>query len=426
MVALCLGLVARGHSVSLAVPPNLLDFARSYGLDAFPVGLDYEQVAKRAAHGSFREVMGVAKSLRAEVRVQLDALFDRASGCQLLVGSSVFAVGELLSQKLGIPYAFFAFCPQLFPSGEHPSPTTPWQTMHPWLNRLSWTFNDWNWRWLLLSALNEARAGVGLLPVKDVWTALIGKHPFVASDSALAPAPPDAVEALGLRQLPALTLEDPSPLSASVRAFLEAGPPPVYIGFGSMADPDPARTTARLLESVRLAGVRALISRGWAGLRAEETPPGVLFVGPEPHRKLFPHCAAVVHHGGAGTTHAAARAGVPQVPMPQLLDQHYWAQRLKSLGVSPGQVARHGKDPRPLAEALRACVEESHYRDEAKRTASVMRDDGTAQAVMALEAVANHQRGAPAGAEPPSIAADGRAGARAGPGGVAVALTSQS
>jgi sterol 3beta-glucosyltransferase len=162
----------------------------------------------------------------------------------------------------------------------------------------------------------------------------------------------------------------------------------VYIGFGSMSDRHPRATTQRLLAAVRAAGVRALISRGWAGLGAEDVPEGVRFIDVEPHGQLFPRCAAVVHHGGAGTLHAAARAGVPQVILPQLLDQHYWAERAFRAGVTPGTVARYARGHETLADALRRCVEDAALRARAKDVAGRMVTDGTARAVDALERLA--------------------------------------
>ncbi|HLL84983.1 MAG TPA: glycosyltransferase [Longimicrobium sp.] len=391
MLAVAQALIARGHSASLAVPPNLVGLARGVGLDAFGVGIDYEEISRRGANGSFREMVGVMPLVRADVRVQLAAMEERAAQADLLVGSSVFTVGSVLSEMLGKPYVFFAYCPQLFPSGDHPSPMIPWHPLPRWVNRLTWAgFKPW-WQFLLRQSINEMRAERRLAPIDDVWATLVGKTPVLACDAALAPAPTDYD--VPVTQTGVLLMREDGDLSPEVRAFLEAGPPPVYIGFGSMSDPDPRQTTERILESVRRAGVRALISRGWAGLSAESVPKDVLFLGPEPHRKLFPRCAAVVHHGGAGTTHAAALAGVPQVVMPQLLDQHYWAYRLRLAGLGP-RVPRHAKDPEMLARALRTCVQDEALRQRARALAASMRTDGTEQVADLLERLAGVNPGA--------------------------------
>lgn len=386
MVALAQALKSRGHSVSFAVPPSSLAFARAFGLEAFPVGIDYEEVSRRAANGSFREVVGLLPMLRSEVAAQYDGLEAHAAQADVIAGSSVFTVGSLFSERFGKPSAFFMFCPALFPSALHPSPAVRWQTLPRWFNRLSWVLNKWLWERLYRRPVNTARARSGLAPVKNVWSALMGGTPVLACDEALATAPAD--HDVPVTQVGSMVLRDESALSPEVSAFLAAGPPPVYIGFGSMSDPDPTATSRRLLESVRRAGVRALISSGWAGLRAAEPPPGVLFVGPEPHGKLFPRCAAVVHHGGAGTTHAAARAGVPQVLMPQLLDQHYWAHRVTTSGLGL-RLGRHAKNPALLADALRGCTRDETMQARARALADSMKTNGAERAAELLERAAS-------------------------------------
>jgi len=116
--------------------------------------------------------------------------------------------------------------------------------------------------------------------------------------------------------------------------FLAAGPPPVFIGFGSMAPDHGERLSQVIADAVTRTGVRAVIQAGWAGLTG--TGNQILAVGDLPHDWLFPQVAAVVHHAGAGTTGAGLRAGVPAVAVPVLADQPFWAHRLQSLGRGPG------------------------------------------------------------------------------------------
>jgi UDP:flavonoid glycosyltransferase YjiC (YdhE family) len=281
----------------------------------------------------------------------------------------------------------------MLPSGDHPNPTVKAQRWPRWLNRLSWVINEWIWCRILIGTLNRARASRGLKPLRRIWNNLISARPIVACDPALAPAPSDW-PGPPLDQPGAMFALERAPLSPEVSGFLDRGPPPVYLGFGSMSDRDPRATTARLLEAVRRTGVRAVVSRGWAGLDADQAPDGVLFIGPEPHGKLFPRCAAVVHHGGAGTTHAAARAGVPQVVMPHLLDQFYWAHRVALAGVGPGAVRRHTADPEPLAHAIRACVEDRGLQDRARALGARIAGDGADRAAQLLERVAAGERSA--------------------------------
>jgi UDP:flavonoid glycosyltransferase YjiC (YdhE family) len=387
MLALAQALVARGHSIEIAVPPNFIGLARGFGFDSIGVGLDYEEISRRMGRGSFREMSRLLPLVRGEIGAQLHSLEESAAEADVIVGSSVFAVGSILSERFRRPYVFFSFCPQLLPSAEHPSPLVTLQRLPRLANRLTWAVHELLWRRLLQKTLNQARASRGLAPVRRIWSSFVGKHPVIASDPALALAPADYP--VRVSQIGAMFVREHAEISAEVRAFLEAGSPPVYVGFGSMADPDPRRTTERLLHSVRRARVRALVSRGWAGLGAESVQGDVLFIGPTPHERLFPRCAAVVHHGGAGTTHAAARAGVPQVVMPHILDQYYWAHQVSRAGIGPAPVARYSGHPDRLARAIRLCVDEPSLIERAREVAAAMRMDGAERGAELLERVAN-------------------------------------
>jgi vancomycin aglycone glucosyltransferase len=167
---------------------------------------------------------------------------------------------------------------------------------------------------------------------------------------------------------------DTPPLPEKLDAFLASGPPPVYFGFGSMTDARPGETTGTLLEAARRAGFRALISQGWAGLADGPLPSEAMSVGPVSHARLFPRVAAVVHHGGAGTTTAAARAGVPQLVVPHLVDQYYWQERVLALGLGPRAPRRRKLQVESLAAALSACRDNEVLVDRASEIGRRMRE----------------------------------------------------
>jgi UDP:flavonoid glycosyltransferase YjiC (YdhE family) len=155
----------------------------------------------------------------------------------------------------------------------------------------------------------------------------------------------------------------------------------VFVGFGSMT-PTHERLHDIVTAAVERAGVRAVVQSGWAGLR----PAGddILLVGDLPHDWLFPRTAAVVHHAGAGTTGAGLRAGVPAVPVPVLLDQPFWADRLHRLGVAPQPLPLHELTADTLTDALRSCLDRPTYRDRATELARRVRADDGAAVVLSL------------------------------------------
>jgi vancomycin aglycone glucosyltransferase len=195
---------------------------------------------------------------------------------------------------------------------------------------------------------------MGLAPVPHAFSHLVSERPVLASDRSLAPPPGDLP--FEIEQSLCLHPPDETPLPPKLEAFLESGPPPVYIGFGSMTDPDPNETSRTLVDAVGRIGCRAILSEGWAGLGQVALPDGIHLTGPVSHPQLFPRCAAVLHHGGAGTTTTAARAGTPQIIVPHVMDQFYWADRVRLLGLGPADLPRRNLGVQGLVDLLGATL----------------------------------------------------------------------
>ncbi|WP_183114105.1 glycosyltransferase [Mycobacteroides abscessus] len=172
---------------------------------------------------------------------------------------------------------------------------------------------------------------------------------------------------------------------AALVDFLRAGPPPVYVGFGStMTSAKQSEHISQLVRSaLRRAGVRGIVQAGWAGIDAgDET---TLTVTEVPHRWLFPHVAAVVHHCGAGTTAAGLRAGVPTVAVPGLGDQPFWARRLRDLGLSADTVPQRTLTVERLAAAIRTAVTDPGIKIRARRISDLLAaEDGAAHVVSSV------------------------------------------
>jgi sterol 3beta-glucosyltransferase len=170
--------------------------------------------------------------------------------------------------------------------------------------------------------------------------------------------------------------------SSELNAFLEAGDPPVYIGFGSMAGRDPERLARLSIEALAKSGQRGLLLTGWGGLRTEWVPDNVFVMEAAPHSWLFPRMAAVVHHGGAGTTAEALRAGVPAVVVPFVLDQFFWGARVRALGLGPDPIPQKRLTADRLASAIRVAVTDPDMNRRANaRGVAVRAQDGISNAV---------------------------------------------
>jgi vancomycin aglycone glucosyltransferase len=355
LLALAESLREEGHRPVVCGPLDAAPAAAERGLAFRPVGLDVRAYLTRHASLMHSRAASVSRWAARHLREQLPRhfrdLLAASEGADLLIATGTLLAAHSVAEHHRIPFRFVAYCPALLESGAHAPAALP----APALPRIA---NRWLWRttrgvmWASLAGpLSRERARLGLPPVRDVYRHALGDSPLLAADAALAPRPP---EWSSLPQIPALDPFREGPLPEKLEAFLRAGEPPVYAGFGSATDPDPRRTSELLLGAAQDAGVRLLLSSGWAGLGDLPLPEQALAIGDVAHASLFPRVAAVVHHGGAGTTTSAARAGVPQVVVPHLLDQFYWARRVRDLGLGPDPIPRRRLTRAGLALALRA------------------------------------------------------------------------
>jgi sterol 3beta-glucosyltransferase len=252
-----------------------------------------------------------------------------------------------------------------------------------WLNRASHRFvNAMLWR-AFRKATNAARASVCGLPARErVWT----EHPILYGVSpSLLPQPhdwPPQARICGQWRPPgAREWSAPKPLAD----FLSAGEAPIYIGFGSMAGFDRRKLGEALIGAV--GGRRALFYPGWSGIDGNALPANFHVVGETPHEWLFPRTSMVVHHGGAGTSHSAARAGVPSVVVPFAADQFFWADRLAKRGIAPAAVQGKRVSAAALARAIDFASRAQVRTRAAAIGAAMAQEDGLGEAVRTIESI---------------------------------------
>ena len=367
MLALAERLIAAGHCVRLCAPPDFASAAAHTGAEFVPLGVDVHEFMADSAEALHAGGIAIARRIRVwgkqSLASQFSVLPEAAAGMDRMLAAGTILAGASAAELHGIPFRYVAYVPTLLPSSEHAPVFLPVPTRSPLAIRTLW----WCARALLAVALrpdvNRARRALGLAPVRDVLRHVISPRPVLAADRPIAPAPADCP--IPVAQIPCLHARTGSPLPEKLEQFLAAGPAPVFLGFGSMTDPDPTATTAQLLAAVDALGCRALISRGWAGLAEAALPEHVMAVGDVSHARLFPRVAAVVHHGGAGTTHSASRAGVPQVVIPHLLDQYYFGHRVHALGVAAPPIPRKQLCAERLVDTLRATLDNELIADRA-------------------------------------------------------------
>jgi vancomycin aglycone glucosyltransferase len=375
LVALALTLRDLGQEVRLCVPPDFRDWIESLGMPVTPNGPEVRGTAKAGAAAPPSTPDERRQMIESWVATQFQTIATAAADCDLLVGATALQfAAPSIAERMGIPYVFAAFCPAVLPSPHHPPPVLTMLGDRPAAAAADYSelwaqdARRWNETWDGL--LNSHRASLGLDPVADVRGHILTDRPWLAADPALGPWPNGSDERVF--QTGAWILRDARPLDSELEAFLDAGEPPIYFGFGSSRAPD--NLNRMMIESARGVGRRAILSRGWADLSLVDSEPDCLAIGEVNQQALFPRVAAVVHHGGAGTTTAAARAGAPQVVMPQHYDQHYWARRVEELGVGTA----HSPDA-PTTSSLTSALERTLVETVAVRarsTAAAVRIDG--------------------------------------------------
>jgi vancomycin aglycone glucosyltransferase len=358
LVALALALRALGHRARLCVAPNFKEWIESYGLECVPIGPDLQKLTGGTVPG--KPVLPSPEQLKqmadGMVRGQFEVIRAAAQGCDIIVAAGALQIAtRSIAELLKIPYVFAAYCPAVLPSSHYPPPKMGGRYSFdlPEAENLQlWAqdeqdFNNFG------ATLNEERAKAGLGPVASVQREMFTGRPWLATDAALSPVFPLA--GMQVVQTGAWMIDSQEALPDELEDFLASGAPPVYLGFGSMRASD--QSARMLVAAARSLGLRSLLSQGWAGLTPADAGVDCLSIGDVNHARLFPRLAAVVHHGGSGTTHTAARAGAAQVIIPHNYDQFYWAHRVHQLGVGASGTARDELSVDALAQALQACLQ---------------------------------------------------------------------
>lgn len=385
LAGLAVALQALGAEAVVCAPPDA-DLADLLSRSGVPLAPAFSPV--RDLVTNMAKLAGDVRRIAAEIVVaQYDAILAAAEGCDALLAAGLFpstAAARSVSERLGIRYVYAVPCPIFLPSHHHRPHAFAEYPFPPEITdeRELWERDIEAKNAIFGEAYNAHRAVIGLPAVANIRDHVFTDRPWLASDAVLSPwQPTDLCDVI---QTGAWILPDARPLPRELEAFLEAGPPPVYVGFGSMpmkAAPDAARTA---IEAVRAQGRRTLLASGWAELAKIDDGKESYAIGDVNHQLLFPRVAAVVHHGGAGTTLTAARAGIPQLVVPQVADQPYWAGRVADLGIGE---AHDG--PVPTVASLSAGLRTVLAPETGKRAneiAGTIRNDGATLAARMLVA----------------------------------------
>lgn len=408
-VALGQGLQDAGFDVHLLSSSSFRPLAEGTGITFHPIGPNVEEMMQG---DEWRKVLESGNFLKILARMQTESKRNAQEMARLtpplLEGSDLILTGmggiggiSAVADTMNIPM-LLAYLFPFTPTREFPSPLVPTLPFGAALNRLSFHVTRQMF-WQTSKVVDVTmRQTLGLKkgpfwgPFREIMQRQV---PVMHGYSQhVLPRPSDwphdyTVTGYWFLEAP----HDWQP-PADLLAFLQAGPPPVYIGFGSMGSRKPEEAGRIALEALALSGQRGVLATGWGGLKLSDLPSNVHMISSIPHQWLFERMGAVVHHGGAGTTAAGLRAGVPSIIVPFMGDQPFWGKRAMDMGVGPAPIPRKQLSAQRLAEAITTAMTDQAMRARAADLGERIRaEDGISNAVeFVTRAVESRVRATPA------------------------------
>ncbi|MBK9121900.1 MAG: glycosyltransferase family 1 protein [Chloroflexi bacterium] len=407
IVALGRGLLDAGYRVRVVTLESFEPMVRGQGLDFFPIPGDAEALTREMMVNQmqgkglrlltmFRGIMRTFGALASQYE-RTFASPDLRDSTAILSQLPGGLYGYDLAESLGVPYIALSVIPQEI-TGAWPLALLPMQaSFGAWYNRLTYRLGQQLAWHPFRRSINRFRRTLGLPPASFWWGNMrrmsCERVPVVQGFSAhVIPQQPDWGSHVHTTGYWTLDEHDWQP-SKELLAFLESGNAPVFIGFGSMPVADPQKTTALILDALARSGQRGVLHAGWANLGTAALPDTVFGLSYAPYAWLFPRMAAIVHHGGSGTTGLALRSGSPSLVIPFTADQPFWGRRTYALGVGPAPIPIATLTAENLAAAISVMVHDSAMKARAIALRDAMSgEDGVQSAVDVIQAELSERR----------------------------------
>ena len=388
------GLKKAGFDIIIAAPQNFSDLVHGYALEFQPVRGDVQKIMASETGRDFmekgrgnpiRSILAMRKMLKPIAFQMVEDVLETCRSADALITLAVFApIGETIAEICGIPLILVEPTPML-PTGNFPAPGWPIQSnLGRHINRFSgFGMLSIIWQWYR-PFVNEFRKRFDLHPLtsRDFYRVLTSVPLLGAYSPSVIHHPtdwPKNVHITGYWFQEDLHGWRPS---AELETFLNDGEKPVYVGFGSMAGRDPERIAEIVLEALAESSWRGVLATGWGGMNLQHVPENVFVLDSAPHGWLFPRMAAVVHHGGAGTTAEGLRAGVPSVIVPFIVDQLFWGKRVQELGAGPQPIQAKRLNVANLTETIQKSNRDAAIGQRAEAIGRLIRsEDGIGKAV---------------------------------------------
>ncbi len=378
-IALGIGLQQAGYKVKIASQATFESEIRSHGLDfALMSGNPKEGIESAEGQAMLRTknpidfVHRLGNLLESIMEPVLLDSWQACQGTDVIIGGGFPFWGFDIAEKLGIPF-YYAYLTPGYPTTAFPNAVTPphLEKLGSIYNRFSYTSTNLLFWQFFSKPVNQFRKSILNLPPTGIRQNAFTKledakvNYLVACSPSVTPKPKDWPNRVHLTGYWFLDTPDNFIPPTDLVEFLKTGSPPVYIGFGSMGGEEAQKIAEIALAALAKTQQRGIFLSGWSGAKNLDLPDTVFQIDNIPHSWLFPQMACIVHHGGAGTTAATFRAGVPGVIIPFFGDQPYWAYQAAKLGVSPPIINRKNLTVDTLAQAITNAVENQSIQKQA-------------------------------------------------------------
>lgn len=393
---LSLGLMAKGHSVKLAAPARFKSLVEEHRIDFVPLAGDPEDLSRRLNNAGYNFIKMLRDLMKHAIEIGADVWRQTEEACKdadLMLHTFTHAVGaHTLARERDIPDIHIQTFPMFTPTGDYPNVTLP-DLRSRSLNRLTHKFSQTITWWGSQMGFEQVRRGAGLPKRKLYWPfdddPSRPRTPILCAWSpSVLPASrdwPPRTHVTGYYFFPP---DDSYQPPIELHSFLQTGKPPVCITFGSMVNRDAQRIDQIVRTSLRQTSNRGIILSGWSGI-VNHSSKDVLYLKAVPHDWLLPRCKMVVHHGGAGTTSAGLRAGIPNVVLPFTADQPFWGRRVHAIGAGPKPILVEKLSVEKLTGAI-VEAESNSLSERAQAVGQEIRsEDGVGEAVRLIEKYSN-------------------------------------
>lgn len=361
-----------GHQAAISVPELFNDYCLELGLKPSLYAEDSMEVMQGMGSG-LGSLRGAFDFFSKSAEQQFEFMLEASADADALVTTINEIAAPTIAEYLKIPHFRVGFAPIL--PGKHAPPFMPWQNMPTLINRLGWKGLNIFSKMIIKKSVNKKRIELGLKAVRDSNYYHTGNsHTLLAINPGLAPPCKTWENRYHYDYTGYCFGQINGNLDPELENFINNGEPPVYIGFGSVQIENPKEFTELIVKAIDKTGCRVIVGAGWTGLGNGHINTQVYCVGDTHHGTLFPKMAGIVHHGGSGTTHTAARAGIPQFIVPQFYDQYFWGNSVYKGGLGPVPVIPKKMNIETMAAVLNE-FKSGKYQFRASQFSASMKDE---------------------------------------------------